>query len=255
MCQKLLTAISATNLAKNEAMREASRTNRYKETSPVIQLKNLAPISVPPADIFSLKLVCNRFLWLASKSSQYTWVLIPHWTWVSHSSFMDLSSSSIKWAKFNVFQTVLSNRTYFKKKSYFDIKNQNDFIHINLLYEIYIYFWPKSIKNWYLNLTLRLKIKMTISINTLSNVWYLSYQMYILLQWLKSIRTMMYLCVLVAQSCPTLCNPMDCSLPGSSVHGILQAKNWSELPFPSPNDVFDKNKTLKRLLLKVKSFY
>ena len=28
-----------------------------------------------------------------------------------------------------------------------------------------------------------------------------------------------------AQSCPTLCNPRDCSLPGSSVHGILQAKN------------------------------
>ena len=26
------------------------------------------------------------------------------------------------------------------------------------------------------------------------------------------------------QSCPTLCNPMDCSLPGSSVHGILQAR-------------------------------
>ena len=32
------------------------------------------------------------------------------------------------------------------------------------------------------------------------------------------------MCVLVAQSCPTLYNPMDCSLPGSSVHGILQAK-------------------------------
>ena len=28
--------------------------------------------------------------------------------------------------------------------------------------------------------------------------------------------------VLVSQLCPTLCNPMDCSLPGSSVHGILQ---------------------------------
>ena len=27
------------------------------------------------------------------------------------------------------------------------------------------------------------------------------------------------------QSCPTLCDPMDCSLPGFSVHGILQAKN------------------------------
>ena len=30
--------------------------------------------------------------------------------------------------------------------------------------------------------------------------------------------------VLVTQLCPTLCNPMDCSLPGSSVHGILQAR-------------------------------
>ena len=28
----------------------------------------------------------------------------------------------------------------------------------------------------------------------------------------------------VVQSCPTLCNPMDCSLPGSSVSGILQAR-------------------------------
>ena len=27
----------------------------------------------------------------------------------------------------------------------------------------------------------------------------------------------------VAQSCPTLCDPMDCSLPGSSIHGIFQA--------------------------------
>ena len=30
--------------------------------------------------------------------------------------------------------------------------------------------------------------------------------------------------VLVVQSCPTLCDPMNCSLPGSSVYGILQAK-------------------------------
>ena len=28
----------------------------------------------------------------------------------------------------------------------------------------------------------------------------------------------------VAQSCPTLCDPIDCSLPGSSIHGILQAR-------------------------------
>ena len=30
--------------------------------------------------------------------------------------------------------------------------------------------------------------------------------------------------VQVTQSCPTLCGPVDCSLPGSSVHGILQAR-------------------------------
>jgi len=39
--------------------------------------------------------------------------------------------------------------------------------------------------------------------------------------------------VLVAQSCPTLCNPLDCSPPGSSVHGILQARilEWVAIPF------------------------
>ena len=31
-------------------------------------------------------------------------------------------------------------------------------------------------------------------------------------------------CVLVSQLCPVLCDPMDCSLPGSSVHGISQAR-------------------------------
>ena len=30
--------------------------------------------------------------------------------------------------------------------------------------------------------------------------------------------------VLVAQLCPTLCDPTDCSLPGSSVHAVLQAR-------------------------------
>ena len=40
--------------------------------------------------------------------------------------------------------------------------------------------------------------------------------------------------VLVTQSCPTLCNPMNCSPPGSSVHGILQARilEWVVIPFP-----------------------
>ena len=39
--------------------------------------------------------------------------------------------------------------------------------------------------------------------------------------------------VLVAQPCPTLCDPRDCSPPGSSVHGILQARilEWVAIPF------------------------
>ena len=39
--------------------------------------------------------------------------------------------------------------------------------------------------------------------------------------------------VKVTQSCPTLCYPMDCSLPVSSVHGILQARilEWVAIPF------------------------
>ena len=59
-----------------------------------------------------------------------------------------------------------------------------------------------------------------------------------------------------AQSCLTLCDPMDCSLPGSSAHGIFQARTlgtvvcqaplsiglsrqelWSELPCPHPRDL------------------
>ena len=38
----------------------------------------------------------------------------------------------------------------------------------------------------------------------------------------------------VAQSCPTLCYPMDCSLPGSSVHGIFQARVLEWVAIPSP---------------------
>ena len=45
--------------------------------------------------------------------------------------------------------------------------------------------------------------------------------------------------VLVTHLCLTLSNPIYCSLPGSSVHGILQARYWSGLPFPSPGDLPD----------------
>ena len=44
-----------------------------------------------------------------------------------------------------------------------------------------------------------------------------------------------HLCVLVAQLCLTLCDPMDCTLPGSSIHGILQARKleWVAISFPT----------------------
>ena len=39
----------------------------------------------------------------------------------------------------------------------------------------------------------------------------------------------------VAESCPTLSDPMDCSLPGSSIHGIFQARvlEWVAIAFSS----------------------
>ena len=43
--------------------------------------------------------------------------------------------------------------------------------------------------------------------------------------------------VLVLQPCPTLCNPVDCNLPGSSVHGFPRQEYQSGLPFPSPGNL------------------
>ena len=46
--------------------------------------------------------------------------------------------------------------------------------------------------------------------------------------------------MLHAQSCPTLCDPIDCSLPGSSLSmGFSRQDYWSGLPFPSPGDLTD----------------
>ena len=59
-----------------------------------------------------------------------------------------------------------------------------------------------------------------------------------LIYWLNSRRNCQFVTSLknesiVAQSCPTLFNPMDCRPPGSSVHGILQARvlEWVVMPF------------------------
>ena len=50
--------------------------------------------------------------------------------------------------------------------------------------------------------------------------------------------TCVHVCSIIL-SCPTLCNPMDCSPPGSSVRGALQARILGGLPFPPPGDLPD----------------
>ena len=48
------------------------------------------------------------------------------------------------------------------------------------------------------------------------------------------VKTLLKVC---SQSCPTLCSPMDCSLPGSSVHGILQSRLLEWVAFSSSRDL------------------
>ena len=59
------------------------------------------------------------------------------------------------------------------------------------------------------------------------------------MRWLDAVINSVDTCVSVAQSRPTLWDLMDCSPPGSSVHGISWQENQSGLPFPSSGDLPD----------------
>ena len=52
----------------------------------------------------------------------------------------------------------------------------------------------------------------------------------------------------VAKLCPTLCDLMDCSLLGSSVHGVSREEYWSGLLFPSPGDSFPERRNSAAVL-------
>ena len=52
-----------------------------------------------------------------------------------------------------------------------------------------------------------------------------------------SIDIYIYVRCVVTQLCPTLSDPMDCSRPGSSVHGFSRQEYWSGLPFPSSGEL------------------
>ena len=56
-------------------------------------------------------------------------------------------------------------------------------------------------------------------------------------------------CCLVAKSCLTLCDPLYCSLPGSSLHGILQARILEWVAISSPGDLPNLGIELESLAL------
>ena len=61
--------------------------------------------------------------------------------------------------------------------------------------------------------------------------------------------------MLVAQLCPTLCNPMDCSPPGSSVHGILQAWILEWVAYPSSRESSQPNPGIEPKSLALQADY
>ena len=66
----------------------------------------------------------------------------------------------------------------------------------------------------------------------LISLWYFLLTFYVLFHYILKTMQRLFITTVntceseseVAQSCPTFCDPMDCSLPGSSVHGIFQAR-------------------------------
>ena len=71
-----------------------------------------------------------------------------------------------------------------------------------------------------------------------------------------SLGTVCVLYVLVIQSCSTLCEPKDCSPPGFSVHGILQAKilEWIASPLSRGTSRGARQRKKKKLLIRPLTF-
>ena len=54
----------------------------------------------------------------------------------------------------------------------------------------------------------------------------------------------MCVCVLVAQSYPTICDPMDYSFPDNSVHEFCRQEYWNGVPFPPPGFLLKQGSNL-----------
>ena len=63
----------------------------------------------------------------------------------------------------------------------------------------------------------------------------------------------------VAQSCPTLSGPMDCSPPGSSVHGVFQARvpEWGAITFSEKrlNNLFKDQKLVNETNMQTQTYF
>ena len=68
-------------------------------------------------------------------------------------------------------------------------------------------------------------------------------------QFPKLSKKIQHACAKLYQSCPTLCNPINCRPPGSSVHGILQARILEWVTTPSPRGIFLTQGSNQSLLL------
>ena len=76
-------------------------------------------------------------------------------------------------------------------------------------------------------------------LNIYGHNWPFLLQLWKLIGFVSFFRTKLCFKVLVTKLCLTLCDPMDCSPPRSSVHGILQARILQWLAIPSPGDLPD----------------
>ena len=106
---------------------------------------------------------------------------------------------------------------------------------VSTTFDPYLLCWPQYIHVLVYSLIIYLGITASVSWNSLLFCYNIHWRDW-MNEWVKSSpytsHPLMSECW-VAQSCPTLCDPTDCSPPGSSVHGILQARilEWVAISF------------------------
>ena len=99
--------------------------------------------------------------------------------------------------------------------------------HSDLIYASNLQDLPDSREYWSFKLYLRCQTMFEIWLPGLKEVWWKHLSRFKgtwVGQRANAMGNICCFCCRVAKSCPTLCNPVDCCMPGSSVHGISQAR-------------------------------